>query len=69
MGMIGVGQKDERVVPPAGTYGGGRSWHDTHLHSARLTTTGQRVHNLLGLANRPADERDAVIGALRGETG
>ncbi len=69
MGLIGVGQKDGRVVPSAGTYGGGGSWHDTNLYSARLTATGQRVHDLLGLANIPTDERDAVIRALRGETG
>lgn len=69
MGLIGVGQKDGRVVPSAGTFGGGGSWHDTTLYSARLTATGQRVHDLLGLANMPTDERDAVIRALRGEAG
>lgn len=66
MGLVGVGQTDGRVVPPAAVIEGG-SWAHMDLYRARLTTVGQRVHDLLALARMSDDERDGVVQALRGE--
>jgi len=66
MGLVGVGQADGSVVQPAGVFEGG-SWDRMDLYRARLTTTGQLVHDLVGVADMSDDERDATVGGFRGE--
>lgn len=66
MGLLGVSQQDGSVVPPASVIEGG-SWDRMGLFRARLTTTGTLVHDLLGRADMPDEERHAVVGALRGQ--
>jgi len=68
MGLVGVAQSDGSVVPPASVVEGG-SWDRMDLFRARLTPTGQLVHDLLGVSNMPDDERDAIVQRLRGERG
>jgi hypothetical protein len=66
MGLVGVAQEDGSAVPPLATWGRG-TWNEIGLFKARLTASGTRVHNLLGLSDMADDERDAVLRALRGE--
>jgi hypothetical protein len=70
MGLLGLGQKDGSVIAPSAAWndGGGGSWSTFKLYQAQLTNLGQRVYELLGLADVPQDERDAVVRGLRGET-
>jgi hypothetical protein len=70
MGLIGFGQADGRVLPPTAMWGGDgvSSWATAKLYQARLTVMGQRVCDLLGLADMPDVDRDAVLTGLRGES-
>jgi hypothetical protein len=70
MGLVGYVQADGKILPPTAVWGGDgiSSWARAKLYQARLTAMGQRVHDLLGLADMPDDERDAVVRGLRGET-
>jgi hypothetical protein len=69
MGLLGFGQEDGSVIPPSAAWGNGRtSWSTFELYQARLTILGQRVCDLLGLADMPDVERDAVLTGLRGES-
>jgi hypothetical protein len=65
MGMMGVKQQDDSVVAPTSTMGSG-SWAHIDLFRARLTPTGQLLHDLLGLSDMADGERDAVIAGLQG---
>lgn len=67
MGLIGIAQTDGTVVPIGGTFGGSQSWSTMELWLARLTESGQLLHDLLGLTAMDADEERAVLALLRGK--
>ncbi len=66
MALVGVAQPDGSVVPPTSVVEGG-SWGRMDLFLARLTATGQLVHDLLGVTDMSDGERDSVVEGLRGE--
>lgn len=65
MGLVGVHQASGQVLPPTAVMDGG-SWAGMDLYRARMTPLGKTIHDLLGLADMPDLERDAVVALLRG---